>query len=832
MTVEELEIIIEAQIEPALKELEKLTPSIKSIIQKATKAVNEEMSNINTTTMTEKINVAAQKVKTTMKSIKGDGVGTELTKQFNKAGTGVSKYEQKLEEAKTKLALVGSQMDEIYAKEFNNSAFDGYESVEGGEESVAKSVDISLSGNSQYNSLIAKEQQLNSLVAQLNTQLAQARGNYSALSSQISSANTGQSKLSKAVSTLKTKMESVKKATSKLPASFKTASTQASKMSGKLSLGLKSLLKYAGALFSIRSIYTVLSSAANSWLSSTDSAAQQLKANIDYMSYAMGSAFAPVIEYVISLVYSLLKAIQSVVYALFSVDIFANASADAYDSMANSAESASEASKSLAGVHGEINNVSESSGSSGGSGSSVGANFDLAGVDTSITMLDGVVDALAIVKQIITNIKDAFSTAFTTGDSGSNILTNLKDSLFSILNIIEMITGSEGFQLFIEILVGAFEGLTTAVSWVLEKLEGFVSYLTGNSDEISNWSIIVGVLTTAIIAAIAAYKLVVAGIAIYNIVTRVAASATWSALAPILAVIAVIALVVAAIWLVANNWDVIKEKAIEVWDKIKEVLSSIGGWINDNVIQPIANFFKALWEGIKTLVSYYILYLKTIFITIPLWIYNNIILPIVNFFIGLWDSIVSVFNVVGDFFKNVFTTAWTNIKSAFSAVGTFFSGVWTTIKDMFTSIGSTIGDAISGAFKTVVNSIINFAENTINGFIKAINLAISLINAIPGVSISTLSTLNIPRLANGGVATSPMIAEIGEYSGAGTNPEIVAPQSILKSTFEEVLSKKSSGGTQSIKINIGNKAFVDDVIDYINDKSRRLGKNVILEVGG
>lgn len=68
---------------------------------------------------------------------------------------------------------------------------------------------------------------------------------------------------------------------------------------------------------------------------------------------------------------------------------------------------------------------------------------------------------------------------------------------------------------------------------------------------------------------------------------------------------------------------------------------------------------------------------------------------------------------------------------------------------MFTNIGTTIGDAIGGAFKNVVNSIISFAQNTINGFIRSINWAIDVINNIPGVNISRLNELNIPRLKVG-----------------------------------------------------------------------------------
>ena len=45
--------------------------------------------------------------------------------------------------------------------------------------------------------------------------------------------------------------------------------------------------------------------------------------------------------------------------------------------------------------------------------------------------------------------------------------------------------------------------------------------------------------------------------------------------------------------------------------------------------------------------------------------------------------------------------------------------------------------------------------------------------------------VGIPQLANGGVLYKSTVAEIGEYPGAGNNPEIVTPQNIMKATMEE-----------------------------------------------
>lgn len=146
--------------------------------------------------------------------------------------------------------------------------------------------------------------------------------------------------------------------------------------------GLGHVLKYAGALFSLQGIYSTLSSCANTWLSSQNAGAKQLSANIEYMKYAMGSALAPVIQFVTNLVYQLMRAIQSVAYVLTGVNIFANASAKAYSSMAKSAKKASDALHP--GDIDEVHNIQESnSGGSGGTGD-VMPNIDLGQVDTKL----------------------------------------------------------------------------------------------------------------------------------------------------------------------------------------------------------------------------------------------------------------------------------------------------------------------------------------------------------------------------------------------------------------------------------------------------------------
>ena len=51
-------------------------------------------------------------------------------------------------------------------------------------------------------------------------------------------------------------------------------------------------------------------------------------------------------------------------------------------------------------------------------------------------------------------------------------------------------------------------------------------------------------------------------------------------------------------------------------------------------------------------------------------------------------------------------------------------------------------------------------------------------------STRMMANLQVPKLATGGVATKPTLVQIGEYSGAKSNPEIVSPQSLMAETMQ------------------------------------------------
>lgn len=206
-------------------------------------------------------------------------------------------------------------------------------------------------------------------------------------------------------------------------------------------------------------------------------------------------------------------------------------------------------------------------------------------------------------------------------------------------------------------------------------------------------------------------------------------------------------------------WNIVKPYFVMGWNNIKAILSVVsvhfkglfgilGAYIKARIKMAVALFtavwntirgifsvvksvltgdWRGAWEAIKGIVSTWGAYFKTV-----------------------WEGIKSVFGAVVNWFGNTFAAAWEAIKAVFSNVAGFFQNIWNTIKKMFDAVGITISESISAKFRSTLNAVFSFAGGLINNFIRGINWAVDKINAIPGVSISRLSEVNIPMLAKGG----------------------------------------------------------------------------------
>jgi hypothetical protein len=141
-----------------------------------------------------------------------------------------------------------------------------------------------------------------------------------------------------------------------------------------------------------------------------------------------------------------------------------------------------------------------------------------------------------------------------------------------------------------------------------------------------------------------------------------------------------------------------------------------------------------------------------------------------------WGFIKTVFGWVKDNWPLLLAILTGPFGLAVLAVVTFkdkILGALGTIK----TFAVTIFDGLLGTFKAVLNGILGGVEGGLNFAIKGLNSALDGVDkaAGPFVNFGEIPEVRIPRLAEGGIVTSPTLAMIGEAGEA----EAVIPLSKL-----------------------------------------------------
>lgn len=260
----------------------------------------------------------------------------------------------------------------------------------------------------------------------------------------------------------------------------------------------------------------------------------------------------------------------------------------------------------------------------------------------------------------------------------------------------------------------------------------------------------------------------------------------------------------AAIKLIVTVINNCKESFTAAWRGIKKAWNAAPA------------FFKGIWNGIKSAFAAVGKFFKGIFTTAWNGI-KSVWSAVTGFFSGIWNGIKGAYASVGTWFSDIFGKAWTGIKNAFSPMVKFFSDTWQKIKDIFSKVGTAIADGIKGAVTAAINGILGTATKIINGFISAINACISVINAIPGVSINKLDKLNAPQLAEGGVLKK---GQVGILEGNGA--EAVVP--LEKNT--EWISKVADQMSAATGRTVDNESELSKVLYLILDVVRHIDENM------
>lgn len=183
--------------------------------------------------------------------------------------------------------------------------------------------------------------------------------------------------------------------------------------------------------------------------------------------------------------------------------------------------------------------------------------------------------------------------------------------------------------------------------------------------------------------------------------------------------------------IITGDGEKVKKSFEDILDRVKNTF--------DTFKTNVKNIITETWDNVKE-----IFHLDTV----------------KSHFENIVNNISNTFSSIKDRIKESFQTAWDNAKNVFEDKTSFFDGVM---------------EGITNSIKSGLNNIIDFINNAINGLNNITIDVPDWLSEKTGIGDLSLNIPNIPRLANGGIVSQPTLAMVGEYSGATSNPEVIAP---------------------------------------------------------
>lgn len=372
-----------------------------------------------------------------------------------------------------------------------------------------------------------------------------------------------------------------------------------------------------------------------------------------------------------------------------------------------------------------------------------------------------------------------------------------------------------------------FDDIVNAIQTVNDIVSDVVNFV------IENWgtvepiltavAVAVGVVTAAVIAynAVAAIKAAMDAAQVVSLGALIAAqlasaAATLVALAPYILIVAAIAAVIAVIVLCVKHWDEIKEKVVEVWDKMVSTIES--------AVEAVKEWFGNLKQGIADKVNSIREAISEKFNAIKQKMSDTIQAAkdkVIEHFTRIKDGIREKIQAAKETVSNVVD----NIKQKFS---NGFNAAKETVVNIFDNIKQGIKDKLEAAKQTVKDVI-----DKIKGFF---NFSWSLPKLkMPHINISGEFSLMPPKVpkfsidwyAKGGVFDAPTLFNNGgRLSGLGeAGAEAIVPLENNTQWLDKIADKLSSkmGGSQPIIMQVDGKTFAEISVDSINALTRQRG---------
>jgi TP901 family phage tail tape measure protein len=407
------------------------------------------------------------------------------------------------------------------------------------------------------------------------------------------------------------------------------------------------------------------------------------------------------------------------------------------------------------------------------------------------------------------------------------------------LNIATGVFGSDGAQRFtVGIRNGALEldGLKTAMEnsdGTLEDLSANTLTMSERMDTMKNKVKLalspIGNMATSLGPMVIMMPALATGISAVAASTKIATAATWLkaaamaalnvAMGPVgLIILGIVAAVVIAI-AIFKNWETIMNVLKETWEKVSGFIESIfrskfawllPGGVFIKALLFIMDHWEEIWAAIKILAIVAWEKISELFVdnfgwALPGGALNNALDKIMDLWGEVWGSVKLKFDEIAGFIAQIWEDnfGWLRpggaIHKALDSFRDKWSSVWTAIKGFVKGPVNFIIDGVNKLLDAMNALKIGWEAKKVRG-----------ITVVPGWEFSPFNIPHIPKMAKGGVVTSPTLAMIGE-----SGPEAVVP-----------LGRGGMGGGITINIlgpTYGFDDFEDRVSEAVSDGVRRGG---------
>jgi phage-related protein len=222
---------------------------------------------------------------------------------------------------------------------------------------------------------------------------------------------------------------------------------------------------------------------------------------------------------------------------------------------------------------------------------------------------------------------------------------------------------------------------------------------------------------------------------IMTVISPLIAAGEMSWLWPVLLVIAGIAALGLAIYVIYRNWDTI-------WKAMQKIISDVWDWIKNNWPLLVGILFGPIGLAVALIIQNF-------------GLVQQVVAACVSFIVGLWNGLLGFFRGLVGAIGAVLAGIWGGVTgAASSAVGTI-TGYWNNLVSFISGLPGRITSAASGmwnglytAFTSVVNDIGSAWNNTVG------KLHFDIPGWVPGIGGHGFDAPTIPHLAQGGLITS------------------------------------------------------------------------------